>query len=295
MGAADGTDGFGRPEQCADRLEYLFLKRMAFLRDEACEVVTLEVLPEPFDGVEVRTVGREVNRLDVMPVQPFCLMPACVVEDEQEALAFPLRDFGGHGVEEGLEDFRVAVRDDEADKLPVGRVHGSDDVPAQVAAVVALHRARAAFHPLLPGPGIAFEAGLVAEKHFAGWVVDEIEQFVGEVLAPDFPCLAVGRLGHAAGDLPGVAVLVEIAVEGAAGEVELLLFAEVAAKLGERPMCLAGQGRVVHEGKDHFGDDVRRELPAPAAPGTVDEPVDAELVETRDPEAEGAFAHPAVA
>ena len=38
-----------------------------------------------------------------------------------------------------------------------------------------------------------------------------------------------------------------------------------------------------------------RELPAPAASGAVDETVDAQLVETRDPEAEGAFAHAAVA
>ena len=71
--------------------------------------------------------------------------------------------------------------------------------------------------------------------------------------------------------------------------------AQVAAERGERPMGLSRQGRVVHEGKDQFGDDVRLDLPAPAAPGTVDEPVDAELVEARDPEAEGALAHPAVA
>lgn len=65
----------------------LLLKRMAFLRDEAGEVVALEMLPEPFYGVEVQTVGREVNRLDVMPDQPLCLVPA-VVENEQDLPLF---------------------------------------------------------------------------------------------------------------------------------------------------------------------------------------------------------------
>jgi hypothetical protein len=36
-------------------------------------------------------------------------------------------------------------------------------------------------------------------------------------------------------------------------------------------------------------------LPAPAASGSIDETVDAKFVETRDPETECAFAHPAVA
>lgn len=39
------------------------------LGDEACEVVAFEVLPEAFDGIEVRTVGRKVNRFDMVPVE----------------------------------------------------------------------------------------------------------------------------------------------------------------------------------------------------------------------------------
>ncbi len=161
--------------------------------------------------------------------------------------------------------------------------------------MVALDGAGAAFHPFLARPGVAFEARFVAEEDFAGRIGEEIDQFFGEVLALGLPGFPVGRLGHAAGDFPGVAVLVEVTVEGAVGQVELLLLAEVAAEFRECPMGLAGQGRVVHKGKDELGDDVALELPAPAATGAVDQAVDAQLVETRDPEAEGAFANPAVA
>lgn len=98
-------------------MEDLLPKCFPVLRDEAREVVAFEMLPEPFDGVEVRAVWREVDRLDVMPVQPLGLVPAGVVENQQHPSAFFPGSFRGHGVEERLEDFRVAVRDDEADEL----------------------------------------------------------------------------------------------------------------------------------------------------------------------------------
>ena len=73
------------------------------------------MLPAPFDGIEVRAVGRQEDRFDVMPDEPFGLVPARVVENQQNALSLFCRNFGGHGVEEDLENFRVAVQDDEAD------------------------------------------------------------------------------------------------------------------------------------------------------------------------------------
>ena len=36
------------------------------------EVMALEMLPEAFDGIEVRTVRRKKLRSEVMPVQRFC-------------------------------------------------------------------------------------------------------------------------------------------------------------------------------------------------------------------------------
>ena len=157
-------------------------------------------------------------------------------------------------------------------------------------AMVTLDGAGAAFHPFLAGPGIALEARLVAEEDFAGGIGEKIHQPGGEFFALVLPGFPVGRLGHAARDFPGVAVLVEVAVEGAVSQVELLLLAKVAAEFRECPMGLAGQGRVVHKGEDHLGDDVGLQLPAPAASGAVDQAVDTQLVETRDPEPEGAFA-----
>lgn len=75
-------------------------------------------------------------------------------------------------------------------------------------------------------------------------------------------------------------MLVEIAIEGAVGKVDLFLLTEVAAEFGESPMGLARQGRIVHEGKDYFGDNMGFELPTPTTSGTVDESVYPKFVET---------------
>jgi hypothetical protein len=161
--------------------------------------------------------------------------------------------------------------------------------------MVAMDGAGAASHPFLAVPGTALEARFVAEENFVGRIGEEIHQFVGEVLAPDHPCFPVGRLGNAAGYFLGLAVLVEIAVEYAVSQIEQLLHAEVSTEFREGPMGLAGQGRIIRKREDDLGDNVGLELPAPAASGAVNEPVDAQLVKTRDPEAEGGFAQPAVA
>lgn len=231
-------------------MEDLFFKCFPILGDEACEVMAFEMLPEPFDGVEVRAVRREVDRLDMMPFQSLGLVPAGVVENEQNPFTFLPRSFLCHGVEEGLENFRIAVRNDEADELAAGGVHRADDVPAQMSAMVALDGAGAAFHPFLAGPGIALKARFIAEEDFAGRIGEKIQQFVGEVLALPIPDFPVGRLGHTAGDFSGVAVLVEIAVEGAVSQIELFFLAEVATEFCECPMGLASERRIIYKGKD---------------------------------------------
>lgn len=207
-------------------------------------------------------------------------MPACVVENQQDASAFLLGNLGSHRVDECLENFRIAMRDDEADKLPVRRVDGANDIPSQVTAVVCLHGTRATFHPFLAGPGVALETGFVAKKDIAAGIGEQIEQLINKAFTLDFPCLTIGWLGHATGDFSRVAVLVEIAIEGAVGDVDLLFLAEVAAEFGESPVGLTCEGRIVDEREDDFGDDVGFEFSAPAASGTVDESVDAEFVET---------------
>jgi hypothetical protein len=72
---------------------------------------------------------------------------------------------------------------------------------------------------------------------------------------------AVGRLGHTARDAPGVAVLVEVAHEGAVGEVELLFLAQPSAEF--RNSLFSGVSAII------FGNQsrpVRRHLPKKPGP-----------------------------
>jgi len=45
-------------------------------RDEAREVLAFEMLPEAFDRIEIRAVGRKVERRDVVPVESGDLVPS---------------------------------------------------------------------------------------------------------------------------------------------------------------------------------------------------------------------------
>jgi len=46
-------------------------KFLAALGKKVCEVISFEVQPEPFDGVEVRPLSREELRFKIMPVETF--------------------------------------------------------------------------------------------------------------------------------------------------------------------------------------------------------------------------------
>lgn len=73
---------------------------MAALGQKACEVVAFEMLQEPLDRVEVGALGRQIERLEVMPVQPLRFVPTRVVQQEDHLLSRGRRDFDGHGVQE---------------------------------------------------------------------------------------------------------------------------------------------------------------------------------------------------
>lgn len=103
------------------------------------------------------------------------------------------------------------------------------------------------------------------------------------------------RLGHAARDAPGVAVLVEVTHEGAVGKVELLSLAQPTAEFFDSPVGVVGKGRVVDNGQDAGGDGFASKFARPARSRTIDQPVDPHAVETFHPEADGAFAPSAVA
>ena len=91
-------------------MKNLFFGCFSVLDDEAREMVAFLVLPEPFHGVEVRAVRRETDRLDVMPVQALACVPTRVFDNQEDAPLVGFGDFDGHGDEERLKDFRVAVQ-----------------------------------------------------------------------------------------------------------------------------------------------------------------------------------------
>jgi hypothetical protein len=123
------------------------------------------VLPKPFDGIEVRAVSGEIGRLDVVPDQGRALVPAGVVQNQMHLLAFCRRNFLGHYIEESLEDFRVAMTDDQAHELAAGGLHRSHHIAPQMPSVVSLGRTTASLDPLVARARIAFEARLIAEEY----------------------------------------------------------------------------------------------------------------------------------
>ena len=68
MCVAHGAQDFGLREEFAYGVEKLVGEFLSSLSEEAREVVALEMLPEPFDGIEVRAVGGQELRLDVVPL-----------------------------------------------------------------------------------------------------------------------------------------------------------------------------------------------------------------------------------
>jgi len=55
--------------------------------------MAFDVLPEPLDRIEIGAIGRQIKWFDVMPMQTFCLVPAGIVEHENNFFSFLLRHF----------------------------------------------------------------------------------------------------------------------------------------------------------------------------------------------------------
>jgi len=49
------------------------------VRDPIAEVVCFEAQPKAFDGIKIRTIGREKSDLEVMPSQPGRFVPGSIV------------------------------------------------------------------------------------------------------------------------------------------------------------------------------------------------------------------------
>ena len=74
-------------------------------------------------------------------------------------------------------------------------------------------------------------------------------------------------------------MLMQVAHQRAVGEFDPLLLAQPAAELGEGPMGLARQRRIVNDGEDVGGQLGGSHLPGPAGARPVDEFIDAHRIE----------------
>lgn len=93
----------------------------------------------------------------------------------------------------------------------------------------------------------------------------------------------------------GVVMFVKITDEGAVGNVEGFFLTKPAAELDGGPVELARECGIVHDGQDFRLDVGGSEFARSSVPGAVGEPVDALLIDARDPESQAALAAAAVA
>ena len=125
--------------------------------------MAFDVLPEPLDRVEIGAIGRQIKWFDVMPMQTFCLVPAGVVEHENDFFSFLLRHFLCKGIEKSLKDFLVIMGNDEADKVSTLRMNCCDDVFANVCAEVRLCRTTASLDPFLSRSWITLKSRFIGK------------------------------------------------------------------------------------------------------------------------------------
>jgi hypothetical protein len=53
------------------------------LSDEVAKEVGFETWPEPFNGIKIGAVARQIMNLEVMPIQSLGFVPTGVINDEQ--------------------------------------------------------------------------------------------------------------------------------------------------------------------------------------------------------------------
>ena len=77
--SANGTNEFWLIQEFLNRFAEFVAEGLSVPGEEARHSVAFEMLPEAFDRIEIRAVGRQEHFLDMMPFQPFGFMPAGIV------------------------------------------------------------------------------------------------------------------------------------------------------------------------------------------------------------------------
>ena len=81
-------DEFRVFQQVLECIQQPIGQRFPVIGQKSCHGISFHVLPESFDGIEIRAVGGQIDRLDVVPVQRGALVPARVVENQMDLPAF---------------------------------------------------------------------------------------------------------------------------------------------------------------------------------------------------------------
>ena len=298
---ANGAEDPGLCEQFADRVVELVGQLLPAPGGEArevvaLEVVALEVLPEPPDGIETRAVGGKKPRLDVVPVEGPGLVPAGVVQDQDDALFSPSPAGTSPAMVSGKAwNTSVSfVRDDEAGQLAVRGVDRCGHVLPDRAAVVGPGGPGPALHPALAGRGSPSKPASSPKKRFHPGVGEQIDEFTGECLAllgSRVLCPAArARAGGWAWRNPARGV----AHEGGIGKAGVAVLAQPSAKFDRGPVVLPGWRGIVDNRECLLPDRFRREVPRTARAGAVGVALNAGAVEATDPLPKAALADAAV-
>lgn len=161
--SADRSYEFGLIEHLSNRVAELIAELFSVSSEIARHPVPFEILPEPFDRIHVRAVGRQKHGLDVMPIQPLGLVPTGIVQNQTDSLAL-IGMLLGHRIQEGLKHLRITMRNDQADEPPGSGTDRADDVSSNVTSVIALGRATASFDPALSRSWVSFKPGFVTKE-----------------------------------------------------------------------------------------------------------------------------------
>lgn len=221
-------------------------------------------------------------------------MPTGVVEDQVIGLAPLLGNFLRQDVEERLEHESVAVGNDHADELSALRFDGTDDIAANVTAMIADLRARSPLHPFKPGSRVSLEARFVAEEHSGFRIVEKPDKPHGKGFAFIFPFRLIFRFRKSTGNLAHVFVLVKISNQSPVTDVELLLGLQPTGELGDRPMVLTRQCRIINNRQNELLNLFSLHLARTTASGVIGDTIDALFIEARYPELQTALRNPSM-
>lgn len=132
------------------------------VEDAVVKGLLAQVVPEVFDGVEFRCVGREFEQAEVVgQSERLALMPAGAVEHHQDTVLWMAR---GDFVQKELHAVAVDVGEDQCVQIAIGDRHGGVRIGVLLRYLGLAERTHRLGTPTAAGIGDPTEAGLIL-KH----------------------------------------------------------------------------------------------------------------------------------